>query len=277
MTGFNHKLLLTGRMLGRAKPSNNPHVPKLERLMGTYKGQLNLPAVPNVLDRSNIIPFAMGMMLNGYDSSQPAAPQLGDCSIAGLYHGRQISNAMAGKAPLNITNDNILEAYENFCDYKLGDASTDNGGILDKVLAGDNQTGIRIGNVFDPNLSFFQFDVHNEDHLKHVINTYGYAYVGGEMPSMVCDAPGKPIFDAPKHARIEGGHCYLIWGWDENGNYRVISWGMKDLVLTPRFLANYVDEGYGIMTAELLDSNGRSPAGFDETELAAIASGYREV
>lgn len=277
MIGANMHFKRNGRKLGRIKRSDNPHVPKLEHMLGMRNNQLPLPAVPRVLDRSAMLPGSVGMMLNGYDDTQPDAPQLGDCSIAGLFHGRQIANAMSARLPLKITNDAILEAYEGGCGYVLGDPSTDNGGILDKVLAYDNQHGIMINGVYDRNLLFFQFDVKNEDHLRHVINTYGYAYVGGEMPTSVINAPGIPFFDADAHAEIEGGHCYLIYGWDENGNYICITWGMTKVKLSPRFLTNFVDEGYGIISTELLDSSGRSPCGFTMAQLSQMAGMYREV
>ena len=65
-------------------------------------------------------------------------------------------------------------------------------------------------------------------------------------------------FAADADTSIEGGHCVVLAGFDDDGA-TVISWGAL-YKMTWAFFSRYVDEAYGLISALWIEKTGATPA-----------------
>lgn len=258
------------RGLGRKVRVKNKTVPHFNMLAA------QLPPVPIEIDRSNLVTGPWGMMLNGYDAQNPNAPIVGDCTVAGLFHGRQIVGAMAGKKWFQPPLLTVQQTYSAMSGYVVGKPETDVGMNEQAALNYAKTVGIAgPSGTLEKDLIWIELDPKNADHMKHAIDTCGFVYNGMSVPQLVMDQE-TPFFDAPPNSPIEGGHCTVNWGFRANGLYRTASWGNGDLWMTPDYVANYVDEAYVVIDPELVEVTGVTPFGLTLDELVNLASQYRE-
>jgi len=119
------RIVFPGRRLGRKAIKTDTRTLRLARYLTP-----TLPAPPTAQDWTKGI-TAWGMMLND---------QLGDCTIAGRQHAIQVWSANLGNE-VTLPDADALTAYEQWCGYVDGDASTDNGGVELDVLTDWKQKG----------------------------------------------------------------------------------------------------------------------------------------
>lgn len=257
---------------GTGRIKRNGYLNPAVRPLGFKSGKL--PPVPAEVDRTAMVAgVPWGMLLNGSDDD-PTLPVLGDCTIAGLYHGRQITNLMAGNAPVEQPWQAVLQSYEEGAGYVLGNSATDNGALMNQVLPWHHATGIVVPEGRSKNQSFFVIDHMCEPLVKHIIDVCGFVYIGCDLPVSVYQQD-LPYFDAPLGAQIESGHCIIAWGYRPNGLYKIVTWGNGDLYMSPKFLQNYVTETYAVVDFELAAATGKTPLGISLTDLAAAIAPYQ--
>jgi hypothetical protein len=241
--------------LGKGTPIQDPRTLPLKKYVTT-----SLPAAPAQVDFSKPVK-QWGMMLND---------KIGDCTVASCGHLELQWTANAGK-PVTIPDSAILNAYEAF-GYRPGDASTDNGAQLMKVLKYWRKTGIdghKIG-------AFASIDPANFDLLRSAINIFGGGSLGIAMP---VSAQKQDVWDVPAGGTTGdgapgswGGHAVSIAGYTPQGLV-IVTWGGLKL-MTWNFVKTYVDEAYAIISSDFL-KDGKTPN--NGLDIAALKSDLKEV
>ena len=250
--------------LGRRPRKFNPRIPHMSAIIGGRQ----LPPVPPVMDWTAKLPSSLGMMLND---------QLGCCTCAGIFHALQVWTANANP-PMDTEPDSSVEiAYEKFCGYKPGDPSTDNGGVEQDVLTDWLNQGVDTAHplgtpdTINKLTAFYEVDSRNLDDVRRTIADCGVAYIGFNVPAYLM-ANGNPpdVWCLPQGAEdesIEGGHCVILCGYDAD-TFKLISWG-RVYSMTTGFFQKFVDEVYGPVDADWVNSQGTTPLGLSLGELEA--------
>lgn len=218
------------RKLGLLPPhvseSLHPRLKLRDYLSATYPFQ-----VPRTVDYS---PQVRGWGVMGND-------QLGDCTAAAAGHAEEVWTAYGMGAQWTPTDQEVIDFYSGSTGYDPRDPSTDQGGIMQDVLAYWRKNGLA-GRTLE---AFFQLDPGNADELRAALYLFGCVNIGMAFPAYAMDQfdSGQP-WDVPKHgtrvnSQIEGGHCVLLVKMVQGGNYTVVTWGQLQEV-TPAFWANYI-------------------------------------
>jgi hypothetical protein len=247
--------------LGRIKP--NPERLKLIPQLHNY---LSLPPAPASCDWSKGI-TSWGMMLNGpAEDNPPQIPDgIGDCTIAGIAHAIQIFTANTS-TEVTVPDSLILDRYESWAGYVLGDPSTDNGAEEITILHRWHKKKHFAGNIL---IAFADPNVSNLDEIRSAISTFGGVYIGLEVPTYVMNnltAPGS-VWDVEPDDGIDGGHCVFVYGYTSDA-FNFISWGAS-YSMTNSFWTKYVEEAHALISLDFLASTGFDPQGLDLAQLQA--------
>lgn len=254
---------MTKFKLGRKPRGYSPSVPH-------YSALVNLTKPNPIPVRKNWLigmPDELGEMLNN---------DIGCCTSSAFFHARQVWNYNTTKNLRTDPDVDVLTLYEAVSGYNSSDQTTDQGALCQDVLQYLLNTGapIRDG-TRDKILGFVEVDHRILDDVKRTIFDCGVCYVGFNVPSYLMPANGEPPFlwnvEDP-NAEIIGGHAIVLCGFDSIG-FDVISWGKK-FMMTPRFLAKYVDECYAIIDKSWIEKTGNTPLGmtvqFIEQQMEAM-------
>lgn len=116
--------------------------------------------------------------------------------------------------------------------------------------------------------AFASVDPRDRTLLKDVVNTFGAADIGLNMP---LGWQGQEVWGTGHGPRWRpntwGGHSVPILGYDETLAY-VCTWGAIQAV-TWEAIETYCDEAYACLDGSWIASDGISPSGFDLTRLHA--------
>ena len=214
-----------------------------------------LPPPPPTLDLTRGI-TAWGMLGNDI---------YGDCTCAGVGHQVQLWSANIGPEA-NITNPEVLAAYEEWCGWNPADPSTDQGGIELNILKdwqGNSFCGHYLAAFADPNVG-------NLTELKQAAYLFGGLYIGLQVPNSIANSDLDPtvVWDVvADDGGIDGGHCVVVCGYDAD-TIHFISWGQV-YRMTNAFWAKYVDEAHCLLSPDWLDESGVDPVGFNLSQLMA--------
>lgn len=246
--------------LGRRAP--NPEKLKLIPKLSRY---VSLPSAPPSVDWTKGI-TSWGMMLNGPDPSNP--PQIpdgvGDCVIAGIAHAIQVFTLNAS-TEATVSNELILDRYESWAGYVLGDESTDNGAVEISILHEWHKKkhfgGHTLEAYADPNVS-------NLEEIKSSVAIFGPLFIGLDVPQSVMDNSNDPSipWDVGGDESIAGGHCVIIVGYETN--LKLISWG-NVYEMTPAFWQKFVQEAHTLLSPNWLSATGFDPTGLNLAQLQA--------
>lgn len=202
--------------------------------------------------------------------------QLGDCTIAGIFHIVGSWLADVG-CPVPFTDADVLRVYELACGYVNGDPSTDNGGNEADVLAWVCANGLLADGSHKPLASMY-VDATKPEEIKQAHwlfrNTY-WAFclpdaIIAKMPTM---ADGD-VWDVCGPPNPNNGHAVAGQGHVKNGNYLIDTWGFE-IYITPAFAATLGvpsagGECHTLLGADSLDpKTGKGIAGVDITQLKA--------
>lgn len=241
--------------LGRLPRAYNPAIPHLSALLAGRRRTL-APAPPSC-DYTTALPSDLGMMGNN---------SLGDCTCAALGHALQVWTANANPPIDTEPDSNIIQMYSEACGYRLGDPSTDNGGVEQDVLTYATLSGIPVSNGGGRHRisAFVEVDPSNFADVKLAIFEGGLCYLGFDVPDYVMS---EQVWDVrPGEPDIVGGHAVIAAGYDDAG-LNIISWGSKAYRMTWAFWSEFVDEAYLLADADFITSTGKSPAGLSLTDL----------
>lgn len=239
--------------LGRKAVKRDSRTPRLARYFTS-----ELPAAPASVDWTKGL-TDLGMMVND---------QLGCCTIAGVGHAIQIWTANASKE-VTVSDSSILQYYEQWDGYVPSDPSSDQGGIeLDVLTKWKNSdfSGHKLS-------AFGTISPTNLEHVRQAINLFGGVYIGMMIPDWLGTLIGgggaiPEVWDYQQNrSQANEGHCVYVVGYDAS-TICFVSWGTL-YRMTISFWTNYVDELYGLVSPDWIESNGQSPCGFNLDQLIA--------
>jgi hypothetical protein len=209
-----------------------------------------------------------GMMLNGPDSNAPAgvpSDGLGDCTIAAVGHAVQVWSGTAGDREITVADSVILQYYEQWDGYVLGNTSTDNGGICLDVLNNWKAQGFH-GHMLT---AFADPVVTNHTEVMQAIYLFGGVYIGMNVPNYIMNGDTIPtLWNTPKagdDTTIAGGHCVFAAAYNNVG-VTFISWGGV-YKMTWAFWDMFVDEAHCLLAPNWITTKGVTVKGFNLAQL----------
>lgn len=229
--------------------------------MGKYT--LHMPASPPQADYSKNL-VNLGQMGND---------KLGDCTCAAVGHAVQTWTAMTDKEDTILSDSTIIELYVKSCGYVPGDPYTDNGGVAADVLKYWYQNPIE-GHSLS---GFAAIRPGNRATTRDAIYLFGVAYIGVQLPLTAqngeWDVPPDIVLKGDNAPGSWGGHAIPLVAYDQDG-LTCITWG-KLKKMSWNWLDAYMDEGFGLLSKDWIDSSGHAPPGFDFDTLAADMQAIR--
>jgi hypothetical protein len=237
---------------GRRPRAHDPRVPKMSLVR---KGAL--PPYPQSIDYATGMAANLGAMLND---------TLGCCVESAAGHAIQVWSFNTQGAMVTPPDSAIGQFYELAGGYVPGNASTDQGTIMQVALADWLKNPVA-GNEL---AAFVEVTPLSVENVKSTIYECGLIYVGFNVPAYMPMASGS-VWDVNPTAdnTIIGGHCVAVVGYDANGNMIVISWGVI-FMMTPAFFAQFVDEVYALANPDWIKQTGQTPAGLSLPQLESI-------
>lgn len=213
------------------------------------------PSVPDAIDWSLAVKD-WGMLEND---------KLGDCVPAGVLHSAQLATALAS-TEFKPTNDNAILLYQLIGHFDpFHPDTTDRGCVMYDAMQQLVDPGF-LGQKLE---AFADINISNLDTLKLACHLFGPVPIGIEFPASASEQfdKGEPwdVTDPP--AKIEGGHCVVVVGYDEN-YYYVVTWG-KVWKATPAFMTKYLDEAYVMLSKLWVMPTSQTPGAVDYDALVA--------
>jgi hypothetical protein len=232
------------RQLGRLAPARNPAVPALRAILP------NLSPAPAVVNWWADI-GAWPMLAN--DS-------VGDCTIAALGHAVQAMSSYTS-TPLLMTDAEAISAYSAITDYNPANPSTDQGAVIEAVLAYAANTGMTIAGRLHKIQAFVSINYQDKAEIRAAINLFGGLDIGVDLPLSAQTQPYLLTCTNAGTASVAnswGGHCVWACGADDYG-VDVIYWGARYRILWD-FWHAYVVEAHAILDPAFMTAPGATPA-----------------
>jgi hypothetical protein len=244
--------------LGKAPATHDPR----DLLMARYTKDVDLPLLPTTnLGHPERVTVPWGMLGND---------RYGDCVFAGGEHEHMLWSSMSGRTTPIFTDGTALADYGAVTGFTPSDPNSDQGTNMRDALNFRRNTGLvdaaqnrhKIG-------AFVAISPGDVTLLKEAIYLFGVAAVGIEFPqsAMAQFNTGKP-WTVVNGSPIEGGHYVPIVQYlAAEDMFVCVTWGAAQKV-APTFLKKYMDEGYAMLTTDLLSqSTGKTIEGFDLASL----------
>lgn len=198
---------------------------------------------------------------------------LGDCTIAAMAHMYGAWTAYAAGTEALFADAEVLSTYSRVGGYVPGDPVTDNGCVMQDVLADQKATGMadQAGRVHRI-AGFAAFgNPADEDLLAQVLDVFGTVYVGINVQQQMETefGEGQPwTWDAS--AQVIGGHAICLQRRLGSGSapYEYVTWGALQAA-TLGFQANAAEEAWAVVTHDWLRANGTTVEGMDLQQLLA--------
>jgi hypothetical protein len=253
---YSEKMTVPGKRLGGGTPRVDP------RTLRVSKYTKALPSPP---PESGLVSLVKEwpVFLNDV---------IGDCAQAAFLHMREQWTAYAGK-PLIPTNGDALDLYEGSTGYNPNNPASDQGTVLLDFLNYLRQKGLIV--------AYAAVNPLDTTEIQQTVVTFGGAYIGIALPITAQNPPtgnnGLSVWLAQGlsgngQPGSWGGHCVPIVGYgvdsQGDGGTEVVTWGQL-YDMTYGFIAAYCTEAYAIVTQDWIEADGKSPSGFDITQLLA--------
>ena len=247
------------RKLGRKNRAhgNLPHMSQMRRAVRP-------PPVPTSIEWLRGMPLDLGMMMND---------KLGCCAIAGLHHARQVWSLEAGGVEITDPDTDVLADYEALAGYNPADPDTDQGAVLQDVLAGCVSRGITTVRGPDKLLGYIEIDPRLQQDVREVIALSGVAYLGINIPEAWTEMEGGGKWDDAS-GPVAGGHCIIAVGYDADG-FDIVSWGMR-FRLTNAGFGKSCNEAYALIDRNWVEKTGLTPGGISIDDLETAMRSMRE-
>jgi hypothetical protein len=175
----------------------------------------------------------------------------GDCTIAGVNH---LNSAWSGlfKEPYTLPTESTITT-----EYFSLTGGQDTGLNEEFVLKTWYEKGL-----FGTKIAGFA-PVSTTSLLQQhqAISLYGGCYLGIQCPESAQRAfqkeqeTGEVVPWVYEGEQTEDGHCVVALGYGPNGGLHCATWG-GIAVLTPSFLAHYLDEAFVILSQQLVERKG---------------------
>lgn len=190
---------------------------------------------------------------------------LGDCTIAAAGHMIEAWTRLGRGTTVEISDAQVLTAYEAVGGYRPGHPDTDQGAVMQDVLGYWRKTGIGGQKI----LAFAELDVRNAAEVRAALWLFGHVYIGLNVPlsaEQQFDA-GQPWDVVANDGGIQGGHAVDVGAYDANG-VRLVTWAAVQR-MTAAFWAKYVEEAWVVVDEAWISQAGGSPPGLDTAALNA--------
>lgn len=194
--------------------------------------------------------------------------QWGDCGEAGALGLAQAQSWNTGKN-LVPTTEQALAVYSAVTGFNQGAGlsgsnPTDNGTVLTDLLTYWQKTGIPINDsngkeTIHQIVGWAALDITSVAQRRWATFTFGGSYLGINCPQSAEDDTSN--WTVVAGSPIVGGHCVVQIGEGAAGG-KTRSWGMF-IPTTNGFYAEYLDEGYIVVTPDWLNAQDQSPTGLD--------------
>jgi hypothetical protein len=252
---------------GRLHP--DPARPRLtlERYLDprTALSRHGLPPVPrNVdVDRASAVQ-SWPMYLND---------QIGDCTIAAVGHMYGAWTEYAGGHEALFDDGQVQTVYSRVGGYVPGDPSTDQGCVMQDVLADQQQNGMTDQDGKLHQVAGFAAFGNPADELLlgQVLDVFGTVYVGINVQQQMEDefAHQQP-WTWQRHGQVIGGHAVCLQRRLGRGRapLEYVTWGALQPATTS-FQAHAADEAWAVVTHDWLSANGTTVEGLDLEQLLA--------
>jgi len=223
---------MTERIVGKLGKLDPKRPAGLHQL--AFYQQNPLPVAPNKVD----VPAVSDWGMLGND-------KYGDCTFAGIVHARMAHAAVLGISEEFPSDTEVEQSYLNYTNGQ------DVGAVEADLLA-----YWKNNELFGKKLEAFAPTDHaDQDELRSVISSFGLAYIGVQLPvtfqQQFIDNQPWALTHTPADNQIEGGHCIILVGYDEQ-YAQCITWGKVQQV-TWDWLASYMQESWALITPEIVD------------------------
>jgi hypothetical protein len=252
---------------GRVKPDPARERLILERYLDP-RGKLSQGGLP---------PVPLSADVN-WASAVPSWPMylndsLGDCTIAAMGHMYGAWTWYASSAEGLFADSEIQAAYSRAGGYVPGDPSTDNGCVMQDVLADQASRGMTDAKGRAHKVAAYAAfgNPADEDLLGQVLDIFGSVYVGVNVQQQMETefADGRPWTWDPAAPEI-GGHAICLQRRMGSGDapLEYVTWGALQPATTG-FQAGAADEAWAVVTADWVRANGTTIEGMDLQQLLA--------
>jgi hypothetical protein len=192
---------------------------------------------------------------------------LGDCVAAASGHMQQQWNFYAGHS-WQPTDADILASYEAVGGYDPGNPNTDNGMDMLSYLQWWKSTGLggrKIG-------AYLAVDWTNLVEVRQAIQLFGNVYLGVQLPvtaqgQNAWTVANGGVYSANGAPGSWGGHCIPLMASSAE-THTCVTWGMS-LKMSHKFLEDYGDEAFCVLSQDWIETAGVAPSGFDIAQLQA--------
>jgi hypothetical protein len=229
-----------------------------------YRTNVSLPVVPTLYGYDNIYARdGWGMLGND---------QYGDCVWAGAAHETMLQNHVAGH-PVNFTTAGVLGDYAACTGFNPDDPNSDQGTDVRMALGYRRSTGIldmtgkrhTIGAYLALDVSRIARGDFSE--IAEAVYLFGQVGLGIQCPESAQDQfSAGEMWSYVKGSPIDGGHYVPVVA--HRKHVEIVTWG-RVVPCGVRFLENYIEEAWAILSPDFLTASGRTVAGFDYAALNA--------
>lgn len=183
--------------------------------------------------------------------------RIGDCTEAMVGHLIEAASTYGQGQTVEISDQDVLTAYERVSGYNPADPSTDNGAVLQDVYGDWKAQGVG----GHKSLAYAQVDVTSDDEIKQAITLFGAAGLGIVVTeNMMTDFNAGASWTRATGQDL-GGHAVPAVGYDANNVY-VVTWGRVQ-AMTWQCLHTVTEEGWVAVLPEWFSAKGSDPQGLD--------------
>jgi hypothetical protein len=194
----------------------------------------------------------------------------GDCTCAGDGHIAEILTFYGQGTETVITDTETLAAYSaisgfNPHDGPPGQNPTDQGATVQAALGYLRTSGMG-GVKID---AFAEIAAGDMNAIQNACAELGPLSAGVDLPAIAQQqfADGQPWDVVPGDGGIEGGHCIVLCGFDQDYLY-FVTWGQVQKA-TYAWWAKYGSEIWTVVSRDWISAAGKDPDGVDLASLGA--------
>lgn len=192
----------------------------------------------------------------------------GDCTCAGDGHIAELLSFYGQGTEAVVTDAEALAAYSAISGFDpnagpSGDNPTDRGASVQDALGYLRTTGMS-GVKID---AFAEVEPGDINAIQVAAAQFGCLSAGVNLPANAQQqfTDGQPWDAVPDDGGIEGGHCIILCGYDQDFLY-FATWGQVQKA-TYAWWAKYGEEIWAVVSADWVSAQGTDPEGVNLTSL----------
>lgn len=167
----------------------------------------------------------------------------GDCSSVGIANILLARSTWAGHTQTPTLQD-ILSFYERF-GFVPTEPLTDKGATLQECMQSWMTKGYPVRGSTNKLQGYASINFKNLNLLKSAIEIFGDVYAG---VNLTVAQQTQDVWKYVPGDQEWGGHCVPINGWDEHGNFKIVTWADWKTV-EPSFILNQMEEAFVLLDA----------------------------